>query len=335
MRNSKKMHSEFTLSLLVIGVLVLFPGLLATTNAGASSLNVSGYHTVEANGCWLSGLGGTFGRSDLLPSTGNFQIDSVFQREGIALVNIFQVRPWGYFFNDSNGPNAYASPEVTNAAYGPDGTVVFGMTLLRGELARDLGYGFSVPAILAHEFTHIVQFKRHSSLNTMQRELQADYMAGWYMGRRGTWVLTDVRPAFQSFFEKGDYDFNNPSHHGTPQQRLAAISSGFVDASLPLDQVYRRSADFVAGRATSSRVDPTPRVRSSGDSSSDSNERTSASDRENKIQECMAGMPERCIDTCLHSYNLPYAVCKSQACRPEDPTNQRSWRRACERRVGG
>jgi len=100
MRNSKKMHSEFTLSLLVIGVLVLFPGLLATTNAGASSLNVSGYHTVEANGCWLSGLGGTFGRSDLLPSTGNFQIDSVFQREGIALVNIFQVRPWGYFFND-------------------------------------------------------------------------------------------------------------------------------------------------------------------------------------------------------------------------------------------
>lgn len=201
-----------------------------------------------SRGCWLSsGIEDSGRSSGLIWPSGVPSVDMAFQNEGLALVNVFGVSPRGFFFDDRSAPNAYATGEVVHPS-GPDGTIVFGLALLQGELARDGGIGLSVPAIMAHEFAHLVQFKRGVEIPTVQMELQADFMAGWYLGLRGRYVYTDVRPAFQAFFQIGDYDFNNPNHHGTPQQRLAAIQAGFSSSNLSFEQAFRRGLEFVRSR---------------------------------------------------------------------------------------
>lgn len=230
------------ISLLLI---ILLGGLLFATPSDGKfgSDNSHRLNLQESQGCWLAaGIGSPNEGPNLLSSSNNRELDAAHQREGLALIGKFGVTPRGYFFDDGGAPNAYATNKVVNPL-GPDGTVVFGLQLVNSELRRDGGYGLAVPAIMAHEFAHIVQFKRASTLSTKQKELQADYLAGWYLANR--WVYTDVRPAFQAFFEKGDYEFNNPNHHGTPQQRLASLQAGFQSKGLTFDQAYQRSSEFV------------------------------------------------------------------------------------------
>jgi hypothetical protein len=35
----------------------------------------------------------------------------------------------------------------------------------------------------------------------------------------------------QSLFGKGDYQFNNPQHHGTPAQRVDAMRAGYASGA--------------------------------------------------------------------------------------------------------
>jgi hypothetical protein len=143
----------------------------------------------------------------------------------MALLSIFPVTPYGFYLDDFGSPNAFATPESLTPA-GPDGTIIFGVTLLSAELSRDSGIGFSIPAIFAHEFGHIFQFDRGEGLPAPAMELHADFLAGWYLAARSQWSPTDIGPALRSFFEKGDYEFNSPQHHGTPEQRLHALMEG-------------------------------------------------------------------------------------------------------------
>jgi hypothetical protein len=196
-----------------------------------------------AQGCWLAaGLGNSANRPNLLTYSGNQELDAASQREGLELIRKFGVSPRGFFFNDEGAPNAYATNRAENSA-GPDGTVVLGLTLVNAELRRDGGAGLAVPAIMAHEFAHIVQYKRNSPLSTKLKELQADYLAGWYLGNR--FIYTNVGPAFQAFFGMGDYKFNDPNHHGTPAQRLSAIKAGLEESKQSFDQAYGRSSEYV------------------------------------------------------------------------------------------
>jgi len=103
------------------------------------------------------------------------------------------------------------------------------------------GYGrtvgdFSVAYIVAHEYGHQVQdelglFQKYGQqLPTMAFELQADCYAG-------TWAKSayeenrledgDVQEALDAALAVGDFDANNPAHHGTPAQREGAWNSGF------------------------------------------------------------------------------------------------------------
>jgi hypothetical protein len=100
------------------------------------------------------------------------------------------------------------------------------------------GYGgttgdFSVAYIVAHEYGHQIQdelglFQR--GYPTMNLELQADCFAG-------TWARSayqenrledgDLQEALDAALAVGDFDPSNPGHHGTPEQREQAWSSGF------------------------------------------------------------------------------------------------------------
>jgi predicted metalloprotease len=103
------------------------------------------------------------------------------------------------------------------------------------------GYGgtvgdFSVAYIVAHEFGHEIQdelgaFDEYGgSVPTMAFELQADCYAG-------TWAKSayddnrledgDVQEALDAALAVGDFDTDNPGHHGTPEQREEAWSTGF------------------------------------------------------------------------------------------------------------
>jgi hypothetical protein len=220
--------------------LILFVGVGSTLRTTVAISRPGSANTQSSEGCWLSAS--SAGNIELLSLSGNAELDNAHQREGLALIGKFGVTPRGFFFDDHGAPNAYATSKVTNSL-GPDGTVVFGLTLLDSELKRDGGYGLAVPAIMAHEFAHIVQFKRKSTLSTKEQELQADYLAGWYLGNR--WIYTDVRAAFEAFFQMGDYQFNSPNHHGTPKQRLAAIQAGFQNTRSAFNEAYQKSSDFV------------------------------------------------------------------------------------------
>jgi uncharacterized protein len=95
---------------------------------------------------------------------------------------------------------------------------------------------FAVAYIVAHEYGHQVQdelglFEQYGGqLAAMAFELQADCYAG-------TWAKSaydenrledgDVQEALDAALAVGDFDTSNPGHHGTPEQREEAWTSGF------------------------------------------------------------------------------------------------------------
>ena len=111
-----------------------------------------------------------------------------------------------------------------------------GINLIRSE-ARE---GIMDPApimIMMHEWTHIKEFHTGARGRIKSMELLSDAMAGWYLQGKAHWRATRNLPRFnwyramKSIYEKGDYDFNNPNHHGTPRERLSALRMGAAIAS--------------------------------------------------------------------------------------------------------
>jgi hypothetical protein len=170
----------------------------------------------------------------LIHSSGNPQLDKALGRAMARAARRFNVRPGFAFFQDQNAPNAFATSETK--VNGTQGTVVFGKRLFTEQFSRYNDRGMSVIAIVAHEFGHILQYNRNlmgdlrGGEQTVRKiELHADYLAGWYLGLRkkedssiSLWASGDT------FRRIGDYAFNNPNHHGTPTQRVAASEGGFA-----------------------------------------------------------------------------------------------------------
>ena len=125
----------------------------------------------------------------------------------------------GYYFLTITPLNAYATSEAVSTSI-PDGAVYFGYRLYSMMYARPKGRSI-VRSILAHEWGHLLQFKKRMAGDwTVQHELSADYMSGWYLGKLGEPEdnIGGIKDAFSSF---GDADYLNKDHHGTPMQRAA------------------------------------------------------------------------------------------------------------------
>ena len=98
-------------------------------------------------------------------------------------------------------------------------------------------YGdFAVAYIVAHEYGHQIQdelglFQRYGQqLPTMAFELQADCYAGnWAKSAYDERRLDDgdVQEALDAALAVGDFNANDPGHHGTPEQREQAWQDGF------------------------------------------------------------------------------------------------------------
>jgi hypothetical protein len=179
------------------------------------------------------------GHEDMEPRSGNPTLDRALAQGLATISRTFGVLPGFAYYQEERDVNAKATSEpLLNQT---DGTVMFGLSLLRLLLTKDRPDA-SVLAVCAHEFGHIVSFKNGmiSSLAPQRNapfraEQFADYMAGYYAGTRK--LLNSSYPAVvfattQNFFGGGD--------HGSGTQRGEAVEQGFLAA-------YQRRLNSEAG----------------------------------------------------------------------------------------
>lgn len=187
-------------------------------------------------------------------TTGDAGLDRTINAEASGLSQVFGVTPALYTLDDQQASNAYANCQ--------DGVLLIGLRLLREELWSMERGGLAVAGIMAHEFAHIYQCRRGTSLSGRDLELQADYLAGWYMRHNKSMYGIDISGFARTIWSKGDYDFRSPSHHGTPEQRVAAMNAGFNNDTTSTATAYADSSAYLgygSGRASSTTV-TVPRV---------------------------------------------------------------------------
>ena len=209
---------------------------------GWSAFSVAGGVRVAAGaaekrfeGCFLRAMpSGEFLEGvTLVPSSSDKEADAVCRTAESDLRRLFGVSAELGFFDDGKEPNAFATPLRRRGVVGTDGTVLLGLRLVaitarRNELNRR--WKQRLTAIVAHEWAHILQHVRqYRTASYKAAELHADYLAGWFLGRTtppaGGQAAKDE--AMYRFFFLGDTEYTNPTHHGTPMERVSAITSGF------------------------------------------------------------------------------------------------------------
>jgi uncharacterized protein len=127
---------------------------------------------------------------------------------------------------------------VTNGASSPCGRVAGTLYCTRNNtiyitqqhIKMAYQYGDAALAyILAHEYAHAAQTVGGFRPDITAIELQADCLAGFYMGAMPnvTFDRQDIEQIAEIAYRVGDYEFNNRQHHGTPEQRSKAVLLGF------------------------------------------------------------------------------------------------------------
>ena len=161
-------------------------------------------------------------------TTGNMLLDQKMNEEKLFLTMHFGVNPSMFTFDDHGVPNAFATPQNDPFCMLCGGSIFLGQALLVDELwSMDKG-PLAVAGIMAHEYAHILQLKKGSNLQGKYRELHADFLAGHYMGSRTLFPsAVAVRAFANSLYQKGDFAFWDPSHHGTPEERVRAMVNGY------------------------------------------------------------------------------------------------------------
>jgi hypothetical protein len=232
----------------------------ATTCASVLIVLLSiGAKETENSTCYFSATDALKDGS-LVKKTPNDSVNNSMVEERRLLLHAFNLFPAFFFIAGRGSTNAYATREIIEDK--ADGTVAFGVALIQSEVQAGGGKEntVSIPAIMGHEYAHLLQFRSGTAIGGVSAELQADYLAGWYLANRikgGQLSRSGLRSAIKSFYEKGDYDFNSPLHHGTPEQRAAAVQAGYDNAQLKLQDAYTAGLDFVGVSKSTRTVDPT------------------------------------------------------------------------------
>jgi hypothetical protein len=167
-------------------------------------------------------------------TSGNRDFDAALSITLGRLVAMFGVNPGFEFYTEEKGVNAYATNRVRYPGR-PDGTVAYGRNLLGLQFSNEEAIASAqVVATCAHEFAHILQFKRNvisqldDNNNVRRSELHADFLAGYFAGRRR--LDSPGFPAAEialDLYNSGDTYTSSPDHHGTPKERGDAVVLGF------------------------------------------------------------------------------------------------------------
>ncbi|MBF0612581.1 MAG: hypothetical protein G8345_13355 [Magnetococcales bacterium] len=190
----------------------------------------------------------------MIHRSGNDRLDRSL---GILLADMASkmgVRPGFAYMDDGDSPNAFA----IDASWLPHtkGTVLFGRNLLQKNLARDIHGDMLVMGICAHEFGHIVQYDYDVSDRLQKRqtthrlmELHADFLSGYYVGLRNfDYSKQQMISLGRAWEELGDSNFTDPDHHGTSQERIAAMEQGYLTATqrkAPIREAIRAGLHYL------------------------------------------------------------------------------------------
>lgn len=147
-------------------------------------------------------------------------------------------------FQGGNHPiftlNAFAftavGKELPPGAGTPSDRIIMGDGILRAY--RDMGYADVAPqTVLAHEYAHHVQFEtgmippgvESGPEETRRTEMHADASSAYYLShpRGESMQWKRVSQFVPIFYGIGDCWFDDPGHHGTPNQRRAAGEWGY------------------------------------------------------------------------------------------------------------
>lgn len=174
----------------------------------------------------------------MFATSGNRDLDRALIAELRKVCRVFGINPGFQYLDDSRSPNAYATTDtfISNTR----GTVLFGLGLINSEMVNQYG-GAAVAGIAAHEGSHIFQFyspflpRLQAGSTARSVELHADYLAGYYFKRTGR-TERSIQSFGSSLRRMGDFDFGNPSHHGTPDERVGAMLGGYQAGEEGLDR---------------------------------------------------------------------------------------------------
>jgi hypothetical protein len=176
------------------------------------------------------------GNETVITRSGNRDFDIALAFTLSRITDVLGVLPGFAYYDDGNEKNAFATTysRLSNA----DGTVLFGLGLLREVLSQPEHPDVAATAICAHEYGHIVQYKLGltprlmAGQGTRKRvELHADFLAGFYAGQRKLQKRDFPAAVFAtSVHSLGDTNFNDQRHHGLPEERAAAVVRGFETA---------------------------------------------------------------------------------------------------------
>ena len=90
--------------------------------------------------------------------------------------------------------------------------------------------GISLAFVTAHEYAHHVQYSKDGEWkkNTLRTELQADCYAGIILASipKISFNNDEVRDLLDTAKFVGDDDYDDPDHHGSPENRYLAFLSG-------------------------------------------------------------------------------------------------------------
>jgi hypothetical protein len=179
---------------------------------------------------------GSVGDVDTYPrraSSDNPRLDEAVILELKKILVVIPVNPEFQYIQEDL-PNAFAMR--TSDVLGTKGSVLLGLKLMNSLLEDDKAgkaAGGAIAGICAHEVGHIYQFfndhyDHMSPLGTIAVELHADLIAGYYMGRRGDATPDQVNVFSLALFNRTGFDFTDPSFHGTPGERIAAVDKGYI-----------------------------------------------------------------------------------------------------------
>jgi uncharacterized membrane protein YgcG len=173
-------------------------------------------------------------RFRFLRSSGNLRIDQATFQEANYLVQVTGMQPSLAFLDDRQSRNAVAFNQDVIDGRSPHGAVALGVQLIQDLLslptARQGMNPLCIQAVLVHEWAHIAQFNYGvRAAHVKYKELMADFIAGWYLGYKDMFVggNVDPSPSMICMTTMGDTNFDNPAHHGTPEERLRAFAGGF------------------------------------------------------------------------------------------------------------
>lgn len=190
-------------------------------------------------------------------STGNAEMDRALDRAIKRLADNFGVFPGFGFFDDEPYKNAFAYDGTLPQLPHTRGTVLYG-DLMFSHLMKVDPTGTAVMWVMAHEFAHIWLYSTGDRAKLGQEglprtgkriELHADFLAGFYVGQRQKENQSiSLYKTGKEIWNIGDTNFNNPDHHGTPPERLAAAEAGFKVSYLQTrnaQYAYAAGLDYV------------------------------------------------------------------------------------------